>query len=44
VRGGLRDVDRGKAISVPTFRYKFIVWLTTWVPSRVIAAGALQGR
>jgi len=44
VRGGLRDVDRGKAISVPTFRYKFVVWLTTWMPARVIAAGALRGR
>ncbi|MGV8969056.1 MAG: SDR family NAD(P)-dependent oxidoreductase [Microbacteriaceae bacterium] len=44
VRGGLRDVDRGKAISVPTFRYKFVVWLTRWMPSRVIAAGALRGR
>jgi short-subunit dehydrogenase len=44
VRGGLRDVDRKKAISVPTFRYKFVVWLTTWMPSRVVAAGALRGR
>ena len=44
VRGGLRDVDRGKGVSVPSFRYKFVVWLTTWMPSRVIAAGALRGR
>lgn len=44
VRVALRDVDRGKAVSIPSFRYKFVVWLTTWMPSPIIARGALRGR
>ena len=44
VRGALRDVDRGKGVSVPTLRYKVIVWLTHWLPARLIAAWTLRGR
>ncbi|TBN56416.1 SDR family NAD(P)-dependent oxidoreductase [Glaciihabitans arcticus] len=44
VRIALRDVARGRAISVPTFRYKFLVWLTKWVPASIVAKGALRGR
>ncbi|MET4783087.1 SDR family NAD(P)-dependent oxidoreductase [Glaciihabitans sp. UYNi722] len=44
VRLALRDVKRGKAISVPTVRYKVIVWFSGWLPKRIVAAGALRGR
>ena len=44
VRVALRDVARGRAVSIPSARYKFVVWLTIWVPSRIIAKGALRGR
>jgi short-subunit dehydrogenase len=43
VRSGLRDVARGKAVSVPSLRYKTIVFLTKILPARLIAAGALRG-
>ncbi|MGV8884027.1 MAG: SDR family NAD(P)-dependent oxidoreductase [Microbacteriaceae bacterium] len=44
VTGALRDVAHGKAISVPSLRYKVVVWLAGWLPTRVVAAGALRGR
>ena len=44
VRVALRDVAHGKAVSIPSARYKFVVWLTKWMPSRIIAKGALRGR
>jgi len=44
VRVALRDIDRGKAVSIPSFRYKFVVWLTTWMPAPIVARGALRGR
>ena len=44
VRAALRDVDAGRGISVPSARYKVIVWLSKWMPARVIAKGALRGR
>ena len=44
VRIALRDIDRGRAVSIPSARYKFVVWLTTWMPSPIIARGALRGR
>jgi len=44
VRAALRDASRGRALSVPTVRYKLIVGLTRWLPQRVVAAGALRGR
>jgi short-subunit dehydrogenase len=44
VRSALRDVKRGKAISVPSVRYKVIVFLTRFVPPSLTAKGALAGR
>jgi short-subunit dehydrogenase len=44
VRAALRDVDRGKAVSVPTLRYKLIVGLVRWAPSRLAAAYGHRGR
>jgi len=44
VRVALRDIDKGRAVSIPSFRYKFVVWLTTWMPAPIIARGALRGR
>jgi len=44
VRIALRDVARGKGVSVPTFRYKFLVWLASWAPASIVAKGALRGR
>jgi short-subunit dehydrogenase len=44
VRSGLRDVERGKAVSVPSIRYKFVVGLVRVLPARLSAAGALRSR
>lgn len=44
VRHGLRAAARGKAVTVPTFRYKVVVWFSSWLPKRIVAAGALRGR
>jgi short-subunit dehydrogenase len=44
VRIALRDVARHKAVSVPTVRYKIVVWLAGWLPNRLLASGALRGR
>lgn len=43
VRLALRDVAKGKAVSIPTFRYKLLVGLARVLPSRLAAAGALHG-
>ena len=44
VRDALRDVDAGRGISVPTKRYKFVVWAARWLPASIVAKGALRGR
>ena len=44
VADALRAAERGKAVTVPSFRYKVIVWLIGWLPKRLVAAGALRGR
>ena len=44
VRTALRDARRGKAISVPSARYKVIVALTKVLPTALIATGSLMGR
>jgi short-subunit dehydrogenase len=44
VRLALRDVARGRAVSIPTLRYKAVVMLTRLLPTRIVAAGALRGR
>ena len=44
VRLALRDVGKGRAVSIPTLRYKFVVLLSGLLPKRIVAAGALRGR
>jgi short-subunit dehydrogenase len=44
VRIALRDARRGKAVSVPSVRYKVIVALTKVLPTSLIATGSLMGR
>ncbi len=44
VRIALRDVARGKAVTVPTIRYKLIVALSRVLPARLVAAGTLSRR
>jgi short-subunit dehydrogenase len=44
VRLALRDVARGRAVSIPTLRYKIVVRLSGLLPKRIVAAGALRGR
>ena len=44
VRLALRDVAKGRAVSIPTLRYKFVVLLSGLLPNRIVAVGALRGR
>ncbi|MHC5796751.1 SDR family NAD(P)-dependent oxidoreductase [Lacisediminihabitans sp. FW035] len=44
VRLALRDVAKGRAVSIPTLRYKIVVLLSGLLPKRIVAAGALRGR
>ena len=44
VTDALRAAARGKAVTVPTLRYKLIVAMTRLLPARLVAAGALRGR
>ncbi|CAN5171249.1 SDR family oxidoreductase [soil metagenome] len=44
VRSALRDIARGKSVSVPSVRYKLITFLTRFLPDSVVAAGAVTGR
>lgn len=44
VREGLRDAARGKAVSVPSWRYKAIVALTRVLPSSLTTGVARRGR
>ena len=44
VRSGLADLDRGVAVSVPTFRYKAITGLSRITPARLVARVARLGR
>lgn len=44
VRLALRDVAKGRALSIPTLRYKFVVLLSGLLPKRIVAVGALRGR
>ena len=36
VRAALRDVDRGKVISIPTIRYRILIWLARHAPKSAI--------
>lgn len=44
VRIALRDVARGRAVTVPTIRYKLIVAVSRVLPARLVAAGTLRRR
>ena len=44
VRLALRDVAKGRAVSIPTLRYKFVVLLCGLLPKRIVVAGALRSR
>ena len=44
VRAALRDVERGRAVSIPSLRYKLIVGLTRLIPANALARLAEQGR
>lgn len=44
VRAGLRDAARGRAVSVPSLRYKTVVALTKVLPPSIIAGAARRGR
>jgi hypothetical protein len=44
VSESLRDVARGKAVSVPSLRYKAIVGLTRVLPAGLLASVGERGR
>ncbi|TQK19222.1 hypothetical protein FBY40_1716 [Microbacterium sp. SLBN-154] len=44
VRESLRDVARGRAVSVPSLRYKALVALSRAMPDALVAAAAARGR
>jgi len=44
VRAGLRDAARGKAVSIPSLRYKLVVALTKVLPASLTAGAARRGR
>ncbi len=44
VREGLRDAARGKALSVPSWRYKLIVVATRILPSSLLSRAGSRGR
>ncbi|MBO9626998.1 MAG: SDR family NAD(P)-dependent oxidoreductase [Microbacterium sp.] len=44
VRTGLRDAARGKAVSIPSLRYKLVVALTAVLPRSLTAGVARRGR
>ena len=44
VAESLRDIARGRSLSVPSLRYKLLVGLTRVLPTTLMAALAAQGR
>jgi short-subunit dehydrogenase len=44
VTASLRASARGSALVIPSKRYKAIVWATSWLPKRLVAAGTLKRR
>lgn len=44
VKSALKAARKGRAVVIPSVRYKVIVWLTGLLPKRLVAAGALRGR
>ncbi len=44
VREGLRDAARGRAVSVPSWRYKVLVAVSRLLPDRTVVRAAARGR
>lgn len=44
VREGLRDAARGRAVSIPSLRYKLLVAASRLLPDRVVVRAASRGR
>lgn len=44
VREGLRDAARGRAVSIPSWRYKLLVAASRVLPDRVVVRAAARGR
>lgn len=44
VKSSLKDLDKGKAVSVPTLRYKILATLAQYVPSGIVQRLARIGR
>lgn len=44
VRGSLRDLKKGKPISIPSVRYKVLAFLSRYAPSGLVAKIAKKGR
>jgi short-subunit dehydrogenase len=44
VRGALSDLAKGRAVSVPTVRYKILATLARYAPASIVAAAAKRGR
>jgi len=44
VKSSLKDLDKGKAVSIPSIRYKVLAALAQYVPTSVVARFAKRGR
>ncbi len=44
VREGLRDAARGRAVSIPSWRYKVLVAVSRLLPDRTVVRAAARGR
>ncbi|MFL6089029.1 MAG: SDR family NAD(P)-dependent oxidoreductase [Aeromicrobium sp.] len=44
VRAALKDFERGKAVSVPSVRYKVLTFIARYAPASVVARMAKRGR
>lgn len=44
VAEGLRDAARGRAVSIPSLRYRALIGLTRLVPARIVQRAAARGR
>jgi len=44
VRATLKDHERGKALSIPSMRYKVLSFIAQYAPTSVVARAAKRGR
>ena len=44
VRRALKDADRGRAVSIPSLRYRLISWVAQAVPMALVTRAAKRGR